>query len=219
GNTSCDTSGFAEGGDAVDPADEQHALFVDRRIAQAVGRGLAGVLRPDLVELLRHALSTRLRFALLGFHRALDLDPVVRIVRIHDQQRQLRALPDPFALRAVGSGVDQDLFGLVVEPHRREADATVRPDQSESDRDGPVAQRIVDRIELRQAPDRRALSDGELSRLQSVGDVLELRDGDGVHVGLLVAHYYSYILSVNRVSLPVRTLDHPHPPSLTPMRG
>src|SRR5580765_6996835 len=44
-------SGLAEGGDAIDPADEQHAALVDRRIAQSVGWLAARVLGPDLVEL------------------------------------------------------------------------------------------------------------------------------------------------------------------------
>src|SRR5438552_12307916 len=57
-------SGLPERGDAVDPADEQHALLVDARIAQAVGRRLARVLRPDLVELLRDARAARLPLAL-----------------------------------------------------------------------------------------------------------------------------------------------------------
>src|SRR6516164_9303576 len=57
-------SRLAERGDAVDVADEQHALFVDRRIAQAVGRRVAGVLAPGLVELAGDTLAARIGLAL-----------------------------------------------------------------------------------------------------------------------------------------------------------
>ena len=43
--------GFAEGGNPVDVADEQHPTLIERRVAKAVGGLVAGVLRPDLVEL------------------------------------------------------------------------------------------------------------------------------------------------------------------------
>src|SRR5262249_58394790 len=175
------TSGLPERGYAVDPAHEQHALLVDARIAQAVGRGLPRVLRPDLVELLRDALAARRILALLGFHRALDLHPVVRIVGIHDQERELGARADPAALRPVRGRVDEDLVALVVEPHRRETDPPVRADQAQDYRDRPVEQCLVDRVQVRDAGDLRALTDGELPALPSVGDVLELRDSDLAH--------------------------------------
>src|SRR5512132_751731 len=73
-------SGFAEGGDTIDVAYEQHTLLVDRGIAQPVGRRVAGVFGPDLVELPGDALAARLPFALLALDRAFELDPVVGVV-------------------------------------------------------------------------------------------------------------------------------------------
>src|SRR4029077_20409269 len=95
------TSRLAERRDAVDVADEQHALLVDRRVAQAVGRRVAGVLGPDLVELAGDALAAGIGLALLALDRALDLDPVIGIVGIDDQDRELGVLSDPVALRPV----------------------------------------------------------------------------------------------------------------------
>src|SRR5262249_53815089 len=135
--------------------------------------------------LLCHPLAARLPLTLLGLDRTLDLHPVVRVVGVDDQQRQLRTLADPLALRAVGGGVDQDLVALVIEPHGRQPDPAVGPDQTENDCDRPVEQRLVDRVELREALDRRPLTDGELTRLQSVRDVFELRNGDLTHWQLL----------------------------------
>src|SRR6478736_1435928 len=94
-------SRLAEGRDAIDVADEQHALLVDRRIAQPVGRRVAGVLAPDLVELARHPLAARLPFALLVVDRALELDPVIGVPGIDDQDGEARALANPIALPAV----------------------------------------------------------------------------------------------------------------------
>src|SRR6185437_4636450 len=91
-------SRLAEGRDAVDGADEQHALLVDRRIAQAVGRRIAGVLGPDLVELARHPFAARLPFALLVVDRALELDPMVGVLGVDDQDGEARTLADPAAL-------------------------------------------------------------------------------------------------------------------------
>src|SRR5437899_2882574 len=116
-------SGLAERGDAIDVADEQDTLFVDRGIAQPVGRRVAGVFRPDLVELPGDALAAGFPFALLALDRAFELDPVVGVVRVDDQERELGVLADPAALRPVRGGIDQYLVSLVVEPHRRQPDA------------------------------------------------------------------------------------------------
>src|SRR5216683_8365627 len=59
-------SRLSEGRDAIDVADEQDALFVDGRIAQPIRRRVARVFRPDLVELLGDALTTRFPFVLLA---------------------------------------------------------------------------------------------------------------------------------------------------------
>jgi hypothetical protein len=75
------------------------------------------------------------------------------------------------------------LVALVVEPHRRQPDAAVRSDQAEGHGDRPVEQRLVDRIEIRQALDLDVIAHGELSGLQAVGDIPEFRDSDaGCHV-------------------------------------
>src|SRR5689334_4862359 len=86
---------LAERGDPVDAADEQHALLLDRRVAEPVGAGLAGVFRPDAVELGGDLLSARLPFPHLPLDAALDLHPVIRVLRVHDQDGEPRVPADP----------------------------------------------------------------------------------------------------------------------------
>ena len=44
-----DRSRFTERGNPVNPANKQHALFIDFRIAKCIGARVAGVLGPDTV--------------------------------------------------------------------------------------------------------------------------------------------------------------------------
>src|SRR4051812_11523703 len=47
--TRIDRSRFTERGNPVNPANKQHALFIDFRIAKCIGARVAGVLGPDTV--------------------------------------------------------------------------------------------------------------------------------------------------------------------------
>src|SRR3984893_18869587 len=104
-NSAGQASRLAEGGNPVDAADEQHALLVDLRIAQAVGPRLACVFRPDPIELLGDALAAGFPLPHLLFHRAFDLHPVIGILGIDQKQRAPRVLANPRALRSVQGGV------------------------------------------------------------------------------------------------------------------
>src|SRR6202007_3119154 len=97
-------SWLAERGDPVDATDEQHALFIDFRVAKTVPPRLTSIFGPDLVELPGHILAAGLPFPHLLVDRAFDLHPVVRILRIDQQDREARLVADPLALAAVRGG-------------------------------------------------------------------------------------------------------------------
>src|SRR5580704_6261975 len=67
---------LSERSDPVDAAEEQHALLVDLRIAEAIGWRIAGVFGPDAIELLGGVLAAGLPLPQLLFDRVLDLNPV-----------------------------------------------------------------------------------------------------------------------------------------------
>src|SRR5215831_7724547 len=74
----------------------------------------------------------------------------------------------------MGRGVYQDLVALVVEPHRREADPIVRPDQTQSHCDRLIEQPFVLWIEITQARCLVAFADRKLALLQAVSDTTKI---------------------------------------------
>src|SRR6516162_7767876 len=85
-----------ERGNPIDTANEQHPLLVDLGVAQAIGRRIAGVFRPNAIELPGDD-SPPASHSLSSFSTVLDLNPVIGIVGIDQEAGQARALPDPFA--------------------------------------------------------------------------------------------------------------------------
>src|ERR1700733_813896 len=113
-------------GDSIDTAEEQHTLLIDLRIAQRVGCGLTGILRPDTIGLFRYIIATLVPLPQLTPDRALNLHPVVWVFRIDQEHGELGIGPDPVALVPVRSRVNKDLPVGVIKPHRRQAGATIR---------------------------------------------------------------------------------------------
>ena len=111
--------------------------------------------------------------------RALDAEPVVRVVGIDDQERELRSLANPVDLLAMRGHVHQDRVAVVVEPHRRHVDSPVAAEEPDDARDGSVEQLPVDRVELVERFDLLVIADRELLRLEPVGHIKELRHPNG----------------------------------------
>src|SRR5262245_26425129 len=143
--TTC--SRLAERRHPVDGALEQDPPLVERRVADAVGRIVPGVLGPDPVELFSDPLALdRVVFEDLPLDRALDADPVVRVLRVDEQERQLLVLADPLDLLAMSRHVQQHVVAVVVEPHRRLVDPPVVADEPKDGHDRAVEELLVDRI-------------------------------------------------------------------------
>src|SRR5258708_1554913 len=83
------SSRLPERGDSVNVADEQDALFVDAWIPQTIRWWVARKFCPDLIELLGNALAAGLPFALFTLDRAFELNPVIGVIGIDDQDRDL----------------------------------------------------------------------------------------------------------------------------------
>src|SRR5216684_3404515 len=122
------SSRLPERGDSVNVADEQDALFVDAWIPQTIRWWVARKFCPDLIELLGNALAAGLQFALFTLDRAFELNPVIGVIGIDDQDRDLGVFADPVTFGPMRGRIDQYLIALVVEPHRRQADSPIWPD-------------------------------------------------------------------------------------------
>ena len=132
------------------------ALAARRSTDRAARTGrVAGVLRPDLVEMRGDPLALRpVVLGDLARHGVLDAHPVIRVRRVDQQARQSWVVADPSGLGAVRRAVDEDHVAFVVEPHRGEVGPAAGPDDAEHLCDRVVHQLLERRIQLGERLDR-----------------------------------------------------------------
>src|SRR5215207_2670838 len=172
--------GLPEGGDAVDAALEQHPPLVHGRVAQPIGRLGAGVLGPRLVDGLGGPVPLdRVVLMDLPLDGGFDADPVVGVLRVHQQHGHLRVAADPLGLAAVLGQVEQNLVPGVVEPDRRQPGASIPAHHRDHGRHRLVEQLPVHRVQVLKGRLLLPRPDRELVFLHSLGDVEDLGDLEG----------------------------------------